>query len=103
MQHGLPQHEVGYVPVVADRVLTWSQSASDWFLARGTDPARLAVVGNPAFDRYASAADPLSRPGREPGGARVLAALTPSTGRSTRSSCPGASKPSASCRAQSSS
>jgi hypothetical protein len=51
MQHGLPQHDVGYIPVNADRVMTWSQQSTNWFVARGTRPSILTVTGNPAMDR----------------------------------------------------
>jgi hypothetical protein len=51
MQHGLPQHAVGYVPVSADRVMTWSEQSTNWFVARGTPRSVLTVTGNPAMDR----------------------------------------------------
>jgi len=79
IQHGLPQHDIGYVPVNANRVLTWSESANDWFLSRGTRPSRLSVVGNPVFDKYLSRPDPSRGRAREAAGSRMLAVLTPST------------------------
>ena len=51
LQHGLPQDTIGFLPVVADTVATWSESSRDWFIARGTGPGRLAVTGNPRLDR----------------------------------------------------
>jgi hypothetical protein len=75
LQHGLPQHRVGYVPVVANRVLTWSEGSCEWFVEHGTDRERLMTVGNPAFDvlfqaRHATA------PNDPPA---ILLALTPAT------------------------
>ena len=51
LQHGLPQAEVGYLPVVGAHVAAWSEGSSDWFIRGGTDPARMVVTGNPQFDR----------------------------------------------------
>lgn len=53
LQHGLPQAPVGYLPVVADRVATWSDSSSAWFEAHGTESDRLQVTGNPRLDLLA--------------------------------------------------
>jgi hypothetical protein len=57
-------------------VLTWSHGASRWFEAHGTDPRRLIVVGNPAFDG-------LRRQDRDeatrPAPPTILLALTPAT------------------------
>jgi hypothetical protein len=50
LQHGLPSDDIGYTPVVADRVAVWSDSSRDWFLRRGTAPERLTVLGNPRHD-----------------------------------------------------
>ena len=78
LQHGLPQSEIGYVPVVADRVATWSTESWAWFTARGTAPHRLAVTGNPRFDELAATDTPeTGRP--VSAGATVLLALSPST------------------------
>ena len=76
MQHGLPQHAVGYVPVVADRVLTWSDRSMGWFVARGTAPSRLSVTGNPALDGPWRARQKHDRP---EGPVTYLLALTPAT------------------------
>jgi hypothetical protein len=79
IQHGLPQHDVGYVPVTADRVLTWSDESSRWFIARGTRADRLIVVGNPAFDALAGSG-PGTEASHQPGNPlHILLALTPST------------------------
>lgn len=82
LQHGLPQYDLGYVPVVADAVATWSESADEWFLARGTPGDRLMRLGNPRLDPLAGrdrtsdaaavAADP-----RRAGAPRLLIALSP--------------------------
>jgi hypothetical protein len=50
LQHGLPQDELGYVPVIADRIAVWSESSAAWFIHRGTRPEQLAVLGNPRHD-----------------------------------------------------
>lgn len=51
LQHGLPQHRMGYLPVVADKVAVWSTASHDWFLERGASRTSLAVVGNPRWDQ----------------------------------------------------
>ena len=51
LQHGLPQDTIGFLPVVADTIATWSELSRDWFIARGTGPGRLAVTGKPRLDR----------------------------------------------------
>jgi hypothetical protein len=53
LQHGLPQDTLGFVPVEADTVAAWSRSSCEWFVARGTEPARLAETGNPRLDQIA--------------------------------------------------
>jgi glycosyltransferase involved in cell wall biosynthesis len=50
LQHGWPQHEIGYVPVAADLVAVWSEASAAWFEAKGTPRALLQVVGNPRLD-----------------------------------------------------
>jgi hypothetical protein len=79
MQHGLPQHDVGYVPVAADRIFTWSERSSAWFRERHTAPNRLTVVGNPAFDTLTSGAATRVSELPKDGAARIILALTPST------------------------
>jgi hypothetical protein len=76
MQHGLPQHAIGYVPVGAHKVLTWSEQSRNWFTARGAPASRLVVTGNPAFD--AAWVDRQERSGAG-GAVRLLLALTPVT------------------------
>jgi glycosyltransferase involved in cell wall biosynthesis len=51
LQHGLPQYRIGFLPVVADAVATWSAASDAWFVDGGTDPARLRRLGNPRLDR----------------------------------------------------
>ena len=53
-QHGLPRIAVGLLPVVADRVATWSEESTAWFIERGTAPERLIITGNPRLDGVAS-------------------------------------------------
>jgi hypothetical protein len=50
LQHGWPQYRIGYVPVVADAVATWSEAAVDWFTDAGASRDRLIVAGNPRLD-----------------------------------------------------
>lgn len=50
LQHGLPQSTLGYVPVVADHVLAWSDHAVDWFVGHGERRERFTVSGNPRLD-----------------------------------------------------
>lgn len=50
LQHGVPQEAVGFVPVVASTVAVWSSGFRDWFVAQGTPPHALAILGNPRFD-----------------------------------------------------
>jgi glycosyltransferase involved in cell wall biosynthesis len=51
LQHGLPQYRLGFLPVVADAVATWSAASDAWFIDGGADPARLVRLGNPRLDR----------------------------------------------------
>lgn len=71
LQHGLPQSTVGYLPVVADAVATWSPASASWFVAHGTDPTRIAVTGNPRLDRRTSTFN------GDRGAVHVLLALSP--------------------------
>jgi hypothetical protein len=77
LQHGLPQHRVGYVPLAANRMLAWSEESKAWFVANGTDPHRIVVVGNPAFDQSRGVHHRSTQEGPLP--TNVLLALTPST------------------------
>jgi hypothetical protein len=76
LQHGLPQSEIGYLPVVADRVAAWSPESAAWFADRGTDPARLVVTGNPRLDAVGP-----GRAAETPASSdrRVLLALSPAS------------------------
>lgn len=56
LQHGLPQARIGYLPVVADAVATWSPASRDWFVEHGADAARLPVTGNPRLDTLVASA-----------------------------------------------
>ncbi len=53
LQHGLPQNRTGYVPVHADFLMAWSEASASWFVAQGTPPERIQIVGNPRLDRLA--------------------------------------------------
>jgi hypothetical protein len=78
LQHGLPQARVGYLPVVARTVATWSEASSAWFVDAGTSPDRLRVTGNPRFDEYADRDGDRSKPDGSP---RLLLALSPTARR----------------------
>lgn len=54
LQHGLPQYRIGFLPVVADLVATWSDAVDQWFVDHGTPAGSLAQVGNPRLDRLVS-------------------------------------------------
>jgi hypothetical protein len=75
LQHGMPQLDIGYLPVVADRVAAWSNEAAEWFVERGTERSRLRVLGNPRFDPLV-AASATGRP-RSDDSVRLLMALSP--------------------------
>ena len=47
IQHGLPVHPIGYLPVRATTVACMGSSSSSWFRDRGTPSARLSVTGSP--------------------------------------------------------
>jgi hypothetical protein len=50
LQHGLPQYRLGFLPLVADELATWSEASDDWLVAAGADRGRLRRVGNPRLD-----------------------------------------------------
>lgn len=80
VQHGLPQAEVGYLPVVAKKVAVWSEASRDWFVQHGAPRERLEITGNPRYDplvamRHASNAADRVLVSR--GTLRVLLALSP--------------------------
>ena len=80
VQHGLPQAEVGYLPVVAGRVAVWSEASRAWFTEHGVPDSRLVVTGNPRFDALVAPRDGDGDPGgtRLPrGNPRILLALSP--------------------------
>ena len=55
LQHGHPMGSLGYLPVFADSLATWSERSDAWVIAGGTDPARLIRLGNPRLDKLAVA------------------------------------------------
>jgi hypothetical protein len=59
IQHGLPQAPIGYLPVVADVVATWSRASEEWFAGAGAPPSSLVVTGNPRADRMRRAVGPI--------------------------------------------
>lgn len=73
LQHGLPQARIGFLPVVAESVATWSQASVDWFARHGTDPSRLVVTGNPRFDSLSHTARDSARLALD----RTLGAVAP--------------------------
>jgi hypothetical protein len=77
LQHGLPQAELGYLPVVADHVAAWSASSIQWFVERGSDPSRFVVMGNPRIDALSVDRVAASRDRAQEDGTRLLLALSP--------------------------
>jgi glycosyltransferase involved in cell wall biosynthesis len=75
LQHGLPQSRVGYLPVVADTVAAWSDHSRDWFVANGSDPQRVRVLGNPRLDPAPS--ERIASLDRLGGNLRILVPLSP--------------------------
>lgn len=73
LQHGLPQDRIGYLPVIADAVATWSQASRHWFIRGGTPDASLVVTGNPRLDAF------VGRPAIRSAGSTpvILLALSP--------------------------
>jgi glycosyltransferase involved in cell wall biosynthesis len=71
LQHGLPQARIGFLPVVADRVATWSAGSTRWFETHGTPRDRLEVTGNPRLDVLVRGTDSEATP------ASLLLALSP--------------------------
>ncbi len=83
LQHGLPQYALGYVPVVADAVATWSEAADAWFRRQGTPPDRLVRLGNPRVDAladpaFAAGAASVADRFAAAGSPRILVTLSPS-------------------------
>jgi hypothetical protein len=50
LQHGLPQYRLGFVPLVADEIATWSERSDDWLVRHGAPSDRLVRLGNPRLD-----------------------------------------------------
>jgi len=71
LQHGLPQARIGYLPVVADVVATWSVASQEWFAEAGTPRDSLVVTGNPRVDALAA------QPAAMPDAPHLLLALSP--------------------------
>ncbi len=82
LQHGLPQAPIGYVPVVADRVVAWSDASRDWFVDHGTPAERVVVAGNPRLDGLTTDLDDAATAWPWPNGQaspRLLLALSPTS------------------------
>jgi hypothetical protein len=82
LQHGLPQWQLGFVPVVADEIATWSAASDRWFEAQGTSRHRLVRLGNPRLDVLArldrdAAAAAVATELSLAGAPRLLLALSP--------------------------
>jgi len=83
LQHGWPQYRLGYLPVVADRVATWSAASDEWFVEGGTAPNRLDRLGNPRLDPMLAGDRETTRAGESrrlslDGRPAILVALSPS-------------------------
>jgi hypothetical protein len=82
LQHGLPQYRLGFLPVAADEVATWSAASDGWFVAGGAPPERLVRLGNPRLDqlgradRAATGAE-VAQERRADGHPRLLLTLSP--------------------------
>lgn len=76
LQHGLPQSELGFLPVIADRIAAWSPDSVAWFAERGTNMARLEILGNPRMDSLSATREQkiAASAGTRP---RLLLALSP--------------------------
>ena len=84
LQHGLPQARIGLLPVVADHVVVWSESAADWFVRHQTPREKIEVTGNPRLDPLASMERNAARRRvdslfRKAGSPRILLALSPTS------------------------
>lgn len=55
LQHGVLQPF--YIPVIADKMLTWGQSSNDVLMGLGVGEETLAVLGSPRHDTIAASAD----------------------------------------------
>lgn len=52
IQHGSTVLEYGYLPVIADYMLTWGKLSNDWFIERDTNKEKLIVLGTPKMDGF---------------------------------------------------
>lgn len=52
IQHGATVLEYGYLPVIADYLLSWGKLSNDWFIQRGTHPDKLVALGTPKMDDF---------------------------------------------------
>lgn len=50
LQHGWPVWRYGYLPLVADRLFAWGESAKAWFVRHDVPGDRIDVVGNLLLD-----------------------------------------------------
>lgn len=50
LQHGSTVLEYGYLPVTANKLLTWGYLSSKWFKERGVDIKKMQVTGTPKTD-----------------------------------------------------
>ncbi|TBN00182.1 hypothetical protein EYD45_14685 [Hyunsoonleella flava] len=50
LQHGSTVLEYGYLPVSANKMLTWGSLSSKWFEERGVNKKKLQVTGTPKTD-----------------------------------------------------
>lgn len=64
IQHGSTVLEYGYLPVIADFMLTWGKLSNNWFIERGTSKNSLIALGTPKMDgfvNYDKSVDDLQR------------------------------------------
>lgn len=52
IQHGATVLEYGYLPVIANYLLSWGKLSNDWFIRRETPPEKLVALGTPKMDDF---------------------------------------------------
>jgi hypothetical protein len=82
LQHGLPQYRLGFLPLAADEIATWSEVSDDWLAAGGAERYRLVRLGNPRLDALvrsdrAIAGSAVAREHGAEGRPRLLLTLSP--------------------------
>lgn len=50
LQHGLPGHPSGFLPITADYFLAWGPADRKWLIEHGADPDRVIAIGAPRME-----------------------------------------------------